>query len=85
MDDAAHEASQPSDTTAAVKFKASQTGSDDLDTEKVAQTLQEQLQHLDSYTDESQLLAALVAIRKVLLDLPGLTEADNRRTVLAQS
>ena len=56
MSNLAHDASQPSDATAAVKTAANENGSDALDTEKVTQTLQEQLQHLDSYTDESKLL-----------------------------
>ena len=73
MSNLAHDASQPKDATAVDKTAASQTGSDALDTEKVTQTLQEQLQHLDSCTDESKLLAALVTIRKVLVNFPGLT------------
>ena len=77
MSNLAHDASQPSDTTVAVKFAASQTSCHALDSEKVTQTLQEQLQHLDSHTDESKLLAALVTIRKELVNFPGLKNQGN--------
>ena len=77
MDDVANEASQSSDDTSAAAIGTDQTGQDDFDAVKVTQTLQEQLQLLESYTDESKLLDTLVAINEVLTEFPGLTDQSD--------
>ena len=74
MDDVAHEASRPSDDTSAAAVATDQTGTDVFDAEKVTQALQEQVQILDSCTDESKLLAALEAINDVVDGLAGLAD-----------
>ena len=71
-----HEASQPSDgtCTSAAAVGTDRTGTDVFDAESIEQTLQEQVQLLDSCTDESKLLAALEAINDVVDGLAGLAD-----------